>query len=438
METHGKRKQMSAAYRYSFSRLALNYYTFYETMYETAAIPEKIREASGEFHELLKGFLDGRKAAEQSAYLEQVSRLDGLRSRLIHTMEIITAYTDCFQIYEYVLNRIERRFTEQESAGQSVEDFTTALVETLMQSNDAVIMNSRIQEVMGQLPVRYTKQKFYSLLMERLTIYAGAGKSSLEDILYMLRTSAMVALPEDMEQEQEELYGLLEKLRHMDYRNMEKEQYETCTDCVFLASERLNQEAGIYLMLEDLINDLYVLFLTRNEALVDGVEDQTFRAIAEGILRQFQEGDGRVLPDEITELLERLEGIQESSMEHFLYQDRENRDGELAKIEKLLSGSSFVRLDEEEQEDEPADRQWIEEKGEEFCRELGTAFEGMPKAVVRAVMAKILSYLPVVFRTSQELKAYIQGSLESCTDFAEREACMEILTQELMNEDALV
>ena len=438
METHGKRRQMSAAYRYSFSRLALNYYTFYETMYETAAVPEKIREAAKEFNELLKGFLDGDEHAEQSVHLEQIRRLDGLRSRLIHTMEIITAYTDCFQIYEYVLNRIERRFAEQESAGQSVEDFTAALVETLMRSDDAVIMNSRIQEVMGQLPVRYTKQKFYSLLMERLTIYAGAGKSSLEDILYMLRTSAMVTLPEDMEQEQEELYGLLEKLRHMDYRNLEKEQYETCTDCIYLASERLNREAGIYLMLEDLINDLYVLLLTRKEALIDGVEDQTFRAIAEGILKQFQEENGRVLADEITELLERLEGIQESSMEHFLYQDKENKDGELAKIEKLLSGSSFVRLDGEEQEDESADRQWIEEKGREFCRQLGTVFEGMPKAVVRAVMAKILSYLPVVFRTSQELEAYIRGSLESCTDSAEREACMEILTQELINEDALV
>ena len=113
-------------------------------------------------------------------------------------------------------------------------------------------------------------------------------------------------------------------------------------------------------------------------------------------------------------------------------------DAELSVIGKLLSGSSFMRLDEEEKDEEPADRQWIEKKGQEFCQELGQLFEGMPKAVVRAVMAKILSYLPVVFRTGQELQDYILGCLESCTDTAEREACMELLKRELMDEDALV
>ena len=34
MGTHAKRKQMTWAYRYSSSRLALNYYAFYESLYE--------------------------------------------------------------------------------------------------------------------------------------------------------------------------------------------------------------------------------------------------------------------------------------------------------------------------------------------------------------------------------------------------------------------
>ena len=54
------------------------------------------------------------------------------------------------------------------------------------------------------------------------------------------------------------------------------------------------------------------------------------------------------------------------------------------------------------------------------------------------MMAKMFSYLPVVFRSMQELETYIRDSLESCTDLAEQEACMEILTWEMMEEDALV
>lgn len=428
MENHTKRKQMSAAYRFSFSRMALNYYTFYETFYENASVPARIKTAAGQFNQLLKEYLNGGGSLQQ---------LDQLRNQIISAMEVITAYTDCFQIYEYVLNRIERRFTEGEKITQSVEEFSASLTNVLMQSDDAVIMNSQIQEVMGQLPIRLTKQKFYSMMMERLTIYAGAGKSSLEDLLYMLRTSSMVKLPENMKEEQEELYELLEKLRHTDYKNMDKDQYQNCCDCIFLASERLNQEAGLYLMVQDLINDLYVLFMTCKEALIDGTEDQAVRTILQGILSQFEANDGRTLDDEITEQLEKLEGVQETSMERFMAFD-DSEDAELKVLGKLLSDSSFVRLDEEETDEEPADRQWIEEKGWQFCEELTSLFEGMPKPVVRAVMAKILSYLPAAFRTSQELEAYIRQSLETCTDTAEREACMELLKRELMDTDALV
>lgn len=428
MENHTKRKQMSFAYRYSSSRLALNYYTFYESVYENASIPQKIKDGAVQFNQLLRGFLDGAG---------DIQSLDAMRNQIIAAMEVITAYTDCFQIYEYVLNRVERRFVEGQPVTESVEDFAAALTGVLMQSDNAVIMNSRIQEVMGQLPIRYTKQKFYSLLMERLTVYAGADKASLEDVLYMLRTSSMVLLPENMKEEQPALYELLEKLQSTDYRKLDKQQYQACSDSLFLASERLNQEAGLYLMLQDLINDLYVLMMTVGESLMDGVENQAVRMILEGIWAQFKEDDGRVLTDEITEQLEKLEGMQETSMERFMVYEHED-DDELKVIDKLLSGSSFVRLDEVDKESEPADREWLEKRGQEFCEELSHLFAGMPKAVVRAVMAKILSYLPVMFRSSQELNEYILGSLESCADTAEREACMELLKRELMDEDALV
>lgn len=428
MDNRTKRRQMSMAYRSSFTRLGLNYYTIYESAYDQSSVSEKVTGILEEFHHILGEFLEGK--GERSS-------LENLRERLIHDMNILTAYTDCFQIYEYVLNRVERRFVKGKSIPWSVEEFSTALLEVLSRSEDSTVMNSRIQEIMGQLPIRYTKQKFYSMLLERLTVYAGAEKESLEDVLYMLRTSAMVSLPKGMEEQWPGLYGILEKLRYMDYRNLDKEQYWEAMDRINDASKKLNVESGLYLLAADLVNDLYVLFLTRDSAVVDSAEKDLFFSLAGDIRECFAKHDGQPLPEQCKEYLEKLEGIQEYVMEQFM-PDAGEDDPILSKIVKLTSGSSFASLEETVRKEEPADREWIEKKGEEFCQELTKTFEGMPKSVVRAIMAKILSYLPVVFRSSGELEEYIRGSLEGCTDLAEREACMEILSWELMDEDALV
>lgn len=57
MGTHAKRKQMTWAYRYSSSRLALNYYAFYESLYENPSADPKVLARYEAFHPLLQGFL---------------------------------------------------------------------------------------------------------------------------------------------------------------------------------------------------------------------------------------------------------------------------------------------------------------------------------------------------------------------------------------------
>lgn len=428
MDNRRKRRQMQMAYRGAFTRLGLNYYTMYESVQDMPSPSQKIKDILDEFNGILGDFLDGKG---------EILPLENLRNRLNRDMNILTAYTDCFQIYEYVLNRVERRFIKGKPIPWSVEEFSGNLINVIAASEDSAVMNSRIQEVMGQLPIRYTRQKFCNMLMERLTVYAGAGKESLEDVLYMLRTSSMVSLPEGMETEWPLLYAILEKLRGTDYRKLDKEQYWDTMDGLNEASKSLNGESGLYLLAANLINDLYVLFLTRENAVTDSGEKELFFSLAGEIRDCFDNGRGEPLPKACEEYLEKLEGIQEYVMEQ-LMPDEGETDPVLLKIARLTSGSSFASLTEPSPSCGAADRRWIETKGEEFCQELTKAFEGMPKPVVRAVMAKILSCLPVVFGSFEELREYIEGSLEGCSDFAEREACMEILSWELMDEDALV
>ena len=429
METHERKRLKSAAYRYAFSRLALNYYAFCEMMFEYPAMEDSIRTRESRFGELLEAFLEGEDRTEA---------LDGLRNETMKEMEILTSYGDCFAIYEYVLNRLERRFLKLDPPKETPEAFADRIVEALKTSGDAVILDSRLRSIVAQLPIRYTRQKFYGMVLDKLTTYIGADRTGIEGLLYMLCTSAMIDLPEGRGEAQRELERAYVSLRDADYRNMDGDAYEAARFCLEQAAERLRRKVDVCLSFENLLNDLYVLFLSRGEAMIDMWEDGVFRHVVTGVREHFARTGGpaeaaQKIDEALTESLEDLEGIQESAIERIHFKEEET-DEDLRKMEKLLSASPFAPLKEEGGPQEPADRAWVEEKGREFCERLEKLFEGMQKPVVRAVMACVLAQLPMNFRTVEELREYVTGSLLSCTDFAEREACMELLEKELFTD----
>ena len=423
MDTRRRRKYISAAYRYAFSGLVLNYYLYYESLWETPESSQEEREAGEEFGRILREFLEGRNALED---------LDKLRSRIIKRMEILTGFSDCFQIYEYVLNRLERRFLSRMDSEYTPERLAMELVHSIALETSSAEQNERIRNIVAQLPVRFTKQKFYSMVMEALSLYAGAKQKDVERFLDMLKTSSMVKLPEYMETE-EELYGILEDLRRRDYRSIDKEGFEQCDLGISRGSHILVDSIDRFVMLADLANDLYVLFLTRQEAIINAAEDQAFKEAASSILNALAGDTWCITEEEGEELLSRMEGIQES-VEDLVMGGSEEGDETLDKVEKLLSGNHFMSLDGEEVSEETADKAWLKKQAQEFCMDLDQMFKGLPKAVVRGVMAKVLSSLPVIFHDSIEVEEYIRSSLESCSDHSEREACMELLEQELITD----
>lgn len=435
MNSHTTKKQMSAAYRYSYSRLALNYYTFYELMSEAESLPTRFSEYASRFHQLLHAFLEGRV---------DISVLHDLRKQVIEEVELFTAYSDCFQIYEYVLNRMERRFQTMTPITETTEEFVSRLMDFLMGAKDQLVLNDRIQQIIGQLPVRYTKQKFYSILQDGLTVYIGSDKKSLDRMLYILRTESMACLPEKMESAYPEFYEILEQLRTTDYLHMTPEQYQASADKITYVSKQLIDDIDLYLLFQDLMNDLYVLCLTGPESMIELGEKQTLEYLVAGVLKEFQTGHTSMISDQITEKLYELEGRQEGSMEQFMSgpmpeaADKDPAAVKIRTIEKLLSASSFVSLEEETEEPEIADCEWVEAQVEQLIQELNQVFAKQSKPVVRAIMAKLLSAIPSVFRSAEELREYLFGSLESCSDGAERETCMELIYEIMEIEDALV
>lgn len=424
METHERKRLMSSAYRCAFSRLVLNYYSFCEMMLESPAMQDDIRARAQEFGQLLDAFLNGE---------DRTAEVEALRRRTVKEMEALTSYADCYTIYEYVLNRLERRFVERKAPGDTPEEFAARVVDHLRASRDAVILDSCLRSVVAQLPIRYTRQKFYDMVMDRLTTYIGADKSGIEGLLYLLRSSAMLDLPEGREKQYPQLEEAYLALRDADYKNLDRDGYENCRFRLDRAIEDYQKTADVKLMFESLLNNLYVLFLSRNEAMIDVWENDMFRHVAAGVREHFQRDGLANIDEALTGALTDLEGIQESAMERIRFNEDET-DADLKKMEILLSASEFAPLEEKTAESEPADREWVEEKGRQFCEDLEASFQGMPRPVTRAVMAGILAQLPMVFQSVNELEEYVRESLLYCTDYAEREACMELLSRELFEE----
>lgn len=432
MESRKFRKLFQAANEYAAVQLGLNYYMYCDMIGEGMQLEGHLVPLSEEFFRLLEGFLTD-SCTEQE--------LSGLRSRVIEEMERATSYTDSFQAYEYVLNRMEGRFKESTpgNVGKTDEERIARIMQYVTAAGDAAETNQRVQEVMGQLPVRLTKQKFFSLVEEAMSVYEGMTEAALDEALYILRAEALLNAPERAEEGYEELFAILEQMRKTDYRQLSGEEYVLLQGKMEEAGRLLMDMTEKIVILTELVNRLYILALTRpytDRPLVD----QWDETLLSGLLRWMKNGAQGEPPQELTEVLPHMEGRQEDAYERWLaggdFLDKvlidpetENKaEKELVyKLQCLMSASSFMELRCAEGNSRIMDKKQLLEKLEAFFDELGESWKKEPKVLVRASMAKVLSGLPPFFKTLELFEGYVKGSLESCTDEYEKQACMDIL-----------
>ncbi|MBE5978425.1 MAG: hypothetical protein E7249_04705 [Paenibacillaceae bacterium] len=443
METRLMKKQMTAAYQYSYVRLVLNYYTLLETIAEEAPQTQQMTAYLKRLNSLIGECISGNEANKD---------LLALRKDMTHEVEVLTSYADCFQIFEYILNRMERKFISSGKTNDGDETFIKRLMEFITDTSDSAVMNGRIKQVIGQLPVRLTKQKFYSLLMVGLSVYLSSPRENLRDMMYTLRTESMVSLPDGMEEGHKDIYEILQQFKRMDYRDMTFERYEEASAKLSYASQVLTDESGFYVMLQDVINDLCVLMFAKQDAVIDVSEEEFYRSVISRIQVKLDQEDFSVEEDEFLDQLTQLEGRQEAYYERYLKVEVLNEesadDGDYTRsmnVDRLLSGSSFAELIIEEgsktlpgEESEVVDKSFLDQQAETYIHELDQLFADAPKPVVRAVMAKVLSDLPVYFNSIDEIQEYVRGSLSSCLDHAEKETCMELLEELMDYENKLV
>ena len=426
----------SALYNYSAIKLSLNFFTGLEMS------DEYENEYITKIGLILKNtILAGKKPSD-----DDIKTITELRDSITGKMKVLTSYTDALEIFEYVLNRREADIKGTTSANVDIYSLADAMYRFVFSDNDKVIVNTRIQDFIAQLPVRMTKQRFLDIVTNSLSIYKGGEQESLMDFADTIRDTAIARTPDGFETEYPELFKIYSELRDADYSALDSIGYDNLSASLSKATQEIESEVTDYLMVMEIINDTLILAYTADIAEEKyktkecdvALKSLSSLAGSEDIYKAAEETDA---------LLPELEGTQENSYEELIpiesnldelitsyapeFPENESMQKNfeaLRRADMLTSSSLFMDIDKNFSiVNNVADDDFVNKIKEEVTRDLSDALAGKNKYIRRSIMAKVLSTMPVFFNTQDEIKQYFEEALLGCNDNAELTACEAIV-----------
>lgn len=436
---------------FSTVQLALLYYTYYEMYCDDKDIwDEQLLKYSKELNAIITETITTSKSGKELE--EYVIQVDKLRGAIISKMDTITSYSDLIMIYEYALNRVEYRFEDMGDI-EDDQEFARKVLRFIFKSEDNVQINEIIKEVIGQLPIRITRQKYFDYFRDGLHELNGVQEDTLETYIYLIRSSATLNITDDIKDEYPKLWEKKEFLEKLDFKNITRKEYETAIDMVKDAALYLELISTTYYNLMEVINELYVILICSPYIGIGSHEDKIqeeaglyiIRGINEAFIADKQEEPG----EDILNKFEVLEGFLEKmnydlmsfedGISHINTDHRplvESMMGEkllnvLLLSKDLLSGSVFIDL--KKKSNALVDSKKIQTEIDKLKEDLSNKFKDSDRMIMRAIMANTINRLPVFFKDHTEVMNYVLYSLDKCRDIAEKYACMEIINSMMEN-----
>ena len=353
----------------SLARIAMNLPVYLDMGEEPSDEYTRISKLSAAYCGLL-----GRVNKELVSGLDEKREDEALSLRKESTqiMELLSAYTDRFTVYEYVLNRLEYRFSGASlEAGYSDEDMTQEILQKLSSETDQTVRQSMLVSIIEQLPMRMTRKRFFQVLAEGMDAYKGSDKEAVDGQLFMLRTAAMLEEPAEFKQSFPEFYEVVETFKQAPLSAVSEAEWNKLHDMLADAMEELNSQMDRMLLLQELINDLCVVTMTDSctwteqhktcssiisFTLTPGTDEAALNAMLtalEGIQEQYS-----MTFQEKSTLVDEL---MQSSKEQLSEQGMIETFSKLEVLSKLLSSSRFADI-EQKQESETVEASYIEEQ----------------------------------------------------------------------------
>ncbi len=444
---------------YAKIKLMMEYYVFYEMVSEGInPYLDSAKDIAQQLNQVIyQIFEEGSVGIEEVE--NTINTLERLRQQVTERMQVLTAYVDRFVIYEYILNRVQYRFEDQEMMPEDPV-FAQEVLNFIFSTKDNMAINDNIRAVLGQLPMRMARSRYYDLIRDSISVYKGSDVSSLEGYLYMFRTNAMLYRTPAMEEHFTEFIPVLKELEQLNYDTLSKEAYEIYAGKIQANASKLNDISDLYMLLQQLLNEVYAIALSLSYSLEEekmSVVELVVRGINALCLERecsVWDNAGEELATEeeklgwLGEHFVAIEGLQEQAYDSMNVADavldefKEAHKEEiektnlkeafvvLGKMQQLLSNSAFADLEAVEEE-EKVTSQTAEQTAEKLIEELKQAFKGQSRMVRRAIMANTLEKIPVFFTTPQEVADYVSQSLSLCDDEAEKYAAKQLI-QSLM------
>ena len=431
---------------------AMDYYTFQGMISDNVTKDDYLLKYTKEFNDIIANYVlniivdDGREQA--------IAKIDSLRNNVYNVVEVLTCYADIFARYEYVINRCEYLFNEiKTNSKYTDEDFTREVMQYIFSEEDNAVVNSRICEIISELPLRMTKNKFFELLDGGMSVYKDTDKITIDDFIYSVETSAMLKMPENMEH-YTELFEIYNEIKAIDYKNITEKEYRDTAEKLNFAADYIERATDIFMILQGLINKAYVMVIAAPYVDTEDKEVKNSVDMIRNINENFYNDEFITLEEKITDNFIFLEGVPEKiqniiqSAEYVLDDVKKDKLDIVKNImadkiylglflcEKLLSDSLFINLSAEynifeektvDKNDETDITEYLREKQDKLITELTEFFNSNQKIVNKSVMSLVLSKLPVFFNNITEVQDYIYNSLNNCTNKAEKAACIEII-----------
>lgn len=435
------RYMMNVENRMAMLQLALNYPVFYECVSDLEhekTCPACLKEAKERLVYLIERYVITDCSEAEAA--EGIAAVEALRGQLTEYMKIVSGYGDCMNLYEYVVNRKEYCYRDGSHIAQITDgELTRLILEYLTSETDNQVVQLCTREILKQLPMRMTRRRFFQIVEEGLRAYIGSDQKSVDDLAEFLRQAAVVE-----EIDPKKLFSKLESEKESISAGLEQEldadRFEAIYDCMQNAFLDLNSYIDCVILEQGLVNNVYIVLLTKAASCLDVSEKQTCTDILNRINELFADSERPEIDDSMDELFIRLEGIQEHLQEQLDQYEtvlEELPEGEVKSkwsekrmhlqwCVKLHSASLFAELGQQEGS-VPADEAYVMETAAQLCLMYQKQFQSVPKMTARGIMSGAIAQLPLFVRNYQEIEAYISSSLQNCTDKAEKLACTELL-----------
>jgi hypothetical protein len=242
------------------------------------------------------------------------------------------------------------------------------------------------------------------------------------------------------------LHKNLEVFDDIDYMALDKESFLDLQERYRKVSRYIEVYTNFYTDYMNIINKTYICMLTkRNISNEEGnIKAREYAIeVIKHINECFESNYEKDIEEEMEQNLVYLEGVQEKGFdrcmrleqaieEQFLSKYEEKNKNltktieDMKKCSKLMTASLFMDL--EDKESMIVDESMIQEKLEELVGLFKDMFKKSQKVYQRAVMANVLSEMPVFFNDVAEVSEYIRTQITSCKNESEKMACYAILS----------